>query len=227
MLRTMFQWIAGTLSALAATVPILRLPRVIRSVVHPWTKRPRATVLRHAAGPALGVAVLLVTAVLLGNLLAVGVGGILLAIPNVVILKGDPLTKEGKASEAITPGHLLEPGGVNDVQKHSAAGENAAPMFADIADPIGGDKDQAYAAGNQVKWRVCRPGDEVNALVAAGAAAIADGVYLESAGDGTLRVLTAAAATTQAQRLSVVARALEAVDNSAGTAEARIVVEVV
>jgi hypothetical protein len=54
-------------------------------------------------------------------------------------------------------------------------------------------------------------------MVAAAAAAIAIGAYLEYAGDGTLKVWAAG---------TRIAQALEAVDNSAGGAPARIRVEI-
>jgi len=73
---------------------------------------------------------------------------------------------------------------------------------------------------------VSEPGEEVHALVAAAAPAIAIGDALESAGDGTVRKVVARAATTSAQTNSIIGIALEAVDNSGGGTPVRIVMEV-
>lgn len=145
---------------------------------------------------------------------------------RVVVLKGNPHVKEGAASEAITPGHLIEFGGSNDLQKHSTAAGNARKAFADLADMVGKGIDDAYATGDQVKYVVAASGDEINALVAAGASAISKGDPLESAGDGTVRVQATEAATADTQRDSVVGYALEAVDNSGGGSAVRIEMEV-
>ena len=147
---------------------------------------------------------------------------------KVVNLKGSPIPKEGTAEVAITPGELIERDATDgQFQPHATAAGNAVPMFADINPEIGGGLDDDYAVNQQMKAFVAYSGCEVNALVAASAAAIAIGDYLESAGDGTLRKASSSAATSEAQRAGIVARALEAVDNSSGTVEARIKVEVV
>lgn len=146
--------------------------------------------------------------------------------PNTIILKGDGCRKEGKASGAITPGHLVEFGGANDLQVHSTAASTARKAFAVENDLIGNGIDTAYALGDQVQYNVFKSGDEVYALVAAAAAAVTKGAALESAGDGTLCIQTVDAATDNTQRNSVVAYALEAVDNSGGGTAARIKVEV-
>lgn len=146
--------------------------------------------------------------------------------PNTVILKGNGIRKEGKASAAITPGHLIEFGGANDLRVHATAAANARKAFAVENDLVGDGIATAYATGERVQYEVFGSGCEVYALVAASATAITKGAALESAGDGTLRILTTAAATTQAQRDGVVAYALEAVDNSGGGSPARIKVEI-
>jgi len=142
-------------------------------------------------------------------------------------LKGDGLVKEANAGGAITPGHLVFIATDGDVEVHGTAAVNAIPAFALEADFIGKGIDVAYAAGERVQYLMPQRGAEIFALVAASAAAIVIGDYLESAGDGTVRILTAAAATSEAARQSVVARAIEAVDNSGGGSPARIKIEVV
>lgn len=160
----------------------------------------------------------------------VGMDGVVLAAPHIIFLRGvgQKFTKEALAAtgSSILPGHLVERSSETEVQEHSTAAGNAAPLFADIAGEIGDDIDTAYAVGDQVKMIFAKPGDEIYALVAAGASAISVGDALESAGDGTLRVQSANAATDATERDSVVAYAIEAVDNSGGGSVARIKVEV-
>ncbi len=140
--------------------------------------------------------------------------------------------KERIAAGTIKPGHLLEQDSNGKVVVHNSAGENAVPMFAledAYADTSGSAKaiDTTYASDDSVFVGVCPTGVEVYALLAANASAVVNGVFLESDGDGTLRILTTDAATDDAQREAVVAFALESVDNSAVGSEARIKVMVV
>jgi hypothetical protein len=155
--------------------------------------------------------------------------------PKTIILKGTPLRKEGVASAAITPGHLVEFGGAEDLRVHSVAGGNARKAFAVEYDPEK-EIDTAYAAAEQVMYVAAGTGDEIYALVAAAAVAIAKGDPLESAGDGTLRKHTppsqvvaeggTATYTITQNHNAIVAFALEAINNSAGASAVRIKVEV-
>lgn len=147
-------------------------------------------------------------------------------MPNTIILLGQGCRKEGIASSAITPGHLVAFGGANDLQVHSTAAGNARKAFAVENDLIGNGIDDAYAAGDQVQYNVFRPGDEVYALVADGAPAISKNDALESAGDGTLRKITPGSSATSARIDGIIGYALEAVDNSGGSSAARIRIEV-
>lgn len=144
--------------------------------------------------------------------------------PNTIVLKGCGTRKEAIASGAITPGHLVEFGGAQDLRVHATAGGNARKAFAVENDLMGTGIDTAYALLDQVQYNVFKAGDEVYALVAAGAAAITKGNALESAGDGTLQVEGTATATGDTD--IVVAYALESVDNSVGGSAVRIKVEV-
>lgn len=146
--------------------------------------------------------------------------------PKTIVLKGVPIRKEGVASGAITPGHLVEFGGSNDLQVHSTAAGTARKAFAVENDLVGNGITDAYALGDQVQYVVCQSGVEIYALVAANATAIEKGDPLQSAGDGTLRIQSTDAATDDTQRNSLVAYALEDVDNSAGGSVARIKVEI-
>lgn len=145
--------------------------------------------------------------------------------PKTITLKGVGIHKEGAAIAAILPGDLLEFNSTG-LRRHSVAASNARKAFALENDQVGDDIDTAYAIGARVKYAVFHAGEEVYARVAAAATAITKGAALESAGDGTLRIATADAATDTAQRDSIVAYALEAVDNSAGGAAVRIRAEV-
>lgn len=145
---------------------------------------------------------------------------------NTIVLKGHSIRKEREAAAAINPGHLVEITSADKVQVHGTAAANAQRAFAVENEVVGKGIDDAYATGDWVLYEVLQPGAEIQAVLAASATAVARGAFLESAGDGTLRVLTTAAATSQASRASVVAVALEAVDNSGGGSEAYITVEI-
>ena len=146
--------------------------------------------------------------------------------PKTIILKGDVVRKEllMKASEAIFPGHLVERDSAGTLQKHSTASGTTSSLFAVEGDADGSSISDAFADGETVPFAACPAGTEVYAILEDGHT-IAIGDPLESAGDGTLQGLTASAATSQAQRNSVVATALEAVTTSGSTS--RIKVEVI
>jgi len=137
---------------------------------------------------------------------------------NTIAVKGDYIRKEGEASGAITPGHLIEWGGSQDVQVHSSAAGIARKAFAVENDLIGRDITDAYAQGETVQYGVFPPGAEVYAFLAGGET-VSKGDALVSAGDGTL------AAMASGEEGSVVAFAAEDLANSASAA-ARLLVEV-
>ena len=146
---------------------------------------------------------------------------------NTILLKGRGIRKERISAAAITPGYLVDFNAAGLVLKHAGAGLNASAAFA-VEDELNGKAiTEAWASGDQVVYEIMPSGSEVYALVAAAAAAIVIGDELESAGDGTLRKLTVDVATDNTQRIAVVARAIEAVDNSGGGTEARLKVEIV
>lgn len=106
-------------------------------------------------------------------------------MPNTILLKGDGVQKEGEASAAITPGDLIEFGGTNDLRVHAVAGAQARKAFALENDLVGRGVDDAYAAGDTVKYLVAYPGAELWARISE---AVTKGDFLESAGDGRLQV---------------------------------------
>jgi len=112
---------------------------------------------------------------------------------NAIILKGNGIRKERIANAAITPGMLVELMSTNKVRKHASAGAYAQSAYAVENEVVGDDIDVDYAAADNVLYNVMERGAEINALVAAAAAALVIGDKLESAGDGTLRKLTAGA----------------------------------
>jgi len=154
--------------------------------------------------------------------------------PHQIIIKGDPIHKEGIATESITPGDLLDfvSGSAATpnatyltpyLKKHSVSGGRATKMFALNQDyigsvPPGTNIDKTYANLDQVFYAVFRPGDEVFARLKA-SENVSYGTYLDSAGDGTLKI----AAGGSAGGGVLVARALEA--SNVGTV-ARLIVEV-
>lgn len=149
-----------------------------------------------------------------------------MATPKTILLKGDGVFKEAAAGGAVTPGHLININSSGAFVVHGTAGGDAFPMFAVEDDIQGKDITDAYASGDQCFAVVPARGAEIYALVPAAASAIVVGDILESNGDGTLRK-GAAAAVTATNLRRIVARALEAVNNSGGGTPARIKVEVV
>jgi hypothetical protein len=141
---------------------------------------------------------------------------------NTIALKGGFIRKEGEASAAITPGHLVEFGGANDLRVHSTSGGPARKAFALENDLIGDAIGDAYAAGATVQYGVFESGAEINAFLDGGENA-SKGDALVSAGDGSLRVQS-----TEVEQDVIVAYAMEAKDNSAqsaGGTQLRIIVE--
>ncbi len=130
---------------------------------------------------------------------------------------GQPILNERLANAAgIIPGHLVIEA-LGKVGVNSAADALAPKLFAQTNLATAGDIDTAYANDETVSYGAYHAGQTVNAIVAAGAAAIADGAPIASAGDGTVKVGTAATA---------IAHATEAVDNSAGASSVRIQIRI-
>lgn len=133
-----------------------------------------------------------------------------------IILLGQPVYNEdGAASAAVTPGMLVS--GITSIAPYATAAGNAARAFALDRPEMGKTIDDVYAIGDTVKVGVFHQGEHVLALIAAGQNIAADARLEAGATAGTLRVFAAGV---------VLARALEAVDNTAGPGNARIRVEV-
>lgn len=125
----------------------------------------------------------------------------------------EPKLKEYTAEAAITPGHLVELMSSGNVRVHATAGGTAATRFAMADMNQGKEIDDAYAADTVCLCGSFSPGDEVNAILANGeSAAIND--FLESEGDGTLRVVDIDPSAGAISVQSIVGVALEAIDMS-------------
>lgn len=152
--------------------------------------------------------------------------------PHTITLRGDPIASEAraKASEAIKPGMLVELHTDGTLKKHATAKAQANASFVREPDIFGGSVDDTYDDGDTVLFSTFRPGDWVWAwLVDEGNVAV--GALLESAGDGSLRAVTAASQSGTTPFAVVtggvaIAKALEAKDNTGGTGPVRIKVEV-
>lgn len=139
--------------------------------------------------------------------------------PKTIELYGHGIQTEAKALGAITPGMLVERA-TGGVQAHSTAQEGGQASFAQPYGLTGRGIDDAHQTDDQVVFKTYAAGSGVYALLPASAVAVTEGAFLVSNGDGTLRLQTGSSTAT------VVAQALEAVDNSGGSAVARIRVEV-
>ena len=136
-----------------------------------------------------------------------------------ITVKGEFIRKEAEAAGAITPGHLIEDDGNGDVIVHATAAGEGRKAFALENSLIGDGIDDDYADGDTVQYGVFTQGAEVYAFLAAGEnAGIGDA--LVSNGDGTLAVMGTG------EEAVIMAWAMEAVDNSAGSDAERITVEV-
>ena len=130
---------------------------------------------------------------------------------------GAPIMNEGvaDAATAIVPGMLVEETATGVIE-NSTPSAPAQKLFADTNPANGSTIDTVYPVGGLVRYGAYHSGQEVNALVAAGAAAIAKGDPVESAGDGTLA----------GGFVAIIGYALEAVDNSGGATSARLAIRI-
>jgi len=151
--------------------------------------------------------------------------------PHTIMLSDDPpfVRDESRAdSVAITPGDLIEPTGSGLVKLHATQAGNAQPWFA-VENPWSQDNtiasiDTDYGTQDNVFYVKCHAPQQVYAWLQPGGS-VAAHTLLESAGSmGALQTATAEGTTTVPLRY--VAKALETVDNGAGTINARIKVEV-
>lgn len=128
-----------------------------------------------------------------------------------ILIKGRPnQSEDGIAGAVVLPGYLVD--GVTSIVPHASAGGACPRTFAAERDEMGAGVDDAYkhgyapasayAIGDAVKVLACAPGDRVLAYIASGQN-ITSNDRLESAGNGTLRILASGV---------IIGRALETYD---------------
>lgn len=148
---------------------------------------------------------------------------------NSIVLRGDYVQKEGKASVAVRPGMLVEFDGnsvgttlgVRPCTKAGVGLGATRKAFALENDLVGQGIDDNYDISDTVRYGVFQRGAEVQALLATGNN-VAIGDALASNGAGNLKK---AATTVGADDEEIVCYAMEALNNSSGS-DARLRVEV-
>jgi hypothetical protein len=142
---------------------------------------------------------------------------------NTIHLKGQPIRKEGVATAIVKPGYFV----VSRPRTATQNGSIGLPTAGAAAQGVileneleGKTITDSYAIGDNVLYGVFPKGSEVLARVAAANPAIAAGVPLKVTATGTLAL--GVVGTDH-----IVAVSIEAVDNSAGGAEAWIQVEII
>lgn len=151
--------------------------------------------------------------------------------PKTIMLSDEPpfVRKERQANNvAITPGDLIEPSGTAQVILHATQGGDARRWFA-VENPWAADNSAAaidtdYAVADNVFFIKGQAGQQVYAWLEPGGS-VAVNTFLQSA--GSMGALEALAAGTALLSRRLIGFALETVDNSAGTVNARIKVELV
>lgn len=113
--------------------------------------------------------------------------------PNTIWLGGGMvIVNDVAAGAAFNPGHLIErynSAGTPLYRKHSTAGGAAVPIFALNQPMLNKGVDDAYAINDLVEAGIFQSGSLVWALI--GVLTVVQGDKLESAGNGTLRLLAA------------------------------------
>ena len=117
--------------------------------------------------------------------------------PATIFLGGERTQINDRAvSEAVKPGHLVElfnAAGVHRFRKHATAGGDTARLVATDASMLNKGVDDAYAANDLVEVSAGRGGSTFWMRLNSGETIVA-GNKLESAGDGTLRILASGTA---------------------------------
>jgi len=133
-----------------------------------------------------------------------------------ISLKAPGVREEDTASEVITPGHLIEFGGSNDIQKHSSAGSDVQPLIAVENDVVGDGVDTDYVSGERVQYDAPHTG-AIYLMRLADGENVTRGTFLESAGDGTVQA--AGTASSSGAHVAVVGQADEDLDLSGSAGE--------
>ena len=130
---------------------------------------------------------------------------------------GAPILSERLAGVAGIVAGMLVRESAGNVILNVTADALGPKLFAQVNLAVSGDIDKVYASGETVSYGAYHSGQEVNAIVAAGAASIADGAPVTCAGDGTVKIGTDA---------NAIGYATEAVDNSGGGTSVRLSIRV-
>ena len=133
----------------------------------------------------------------------------LLVISQAMFLKGSlHKVEEARATETISPGHLIEMTSTGAVQKNDkVAGSIQTLVAMEDAKRGGGGITDDYLVNELVMYHLCIPGDLVYLRIPAAAAAIVKGDSLEPAANGVVIKLASGV------RIAI---AEEAIDNSGG-----------
>lgn len=137
-------------------------------------------------------------------------------MPKTIALKAPGVREELTASEAITPGHLVEFGGTDDIQKHASAGGDAQPLIAVENDVVGDDISTDYASGEEAQVDAPHAG-AVYYMWLNNGENVSRGDFLESAGNGKLQAV--GTASSSGAHVAVVGQADEDVDMSGSAGE--------
>lgn len=111
---------------------------------------------------------------------------------NMIQLKGAFIRKELPAAAAITPGDLVERDSSNEFAVHSSAAGSHGSCFA-VEDELQGlTITDDYSAADRVQVNYQVPGNEVMARLSPDLAGtpVTIGAFLESNGDGDLRLIS-------------------------------------
>jgi len=140
-----------------------------------------------------------------------------------IVLRGDADDiKQRVAGGTITPGHFVVRNSSDQVIVNATDAGIVMPAVAIEKSWAGMGIDTDYVSGEVVTYNTPDSGDEINALLAAGAAAIAQGDPVCLSNDGTVRKFSSGVDSDAA----LIGFALEAVDNSGGGSTARLKIEI-
>jgi len=147
--------------------------------------------------------------------------------PKTIVLKGDPIYKEGKANAAIRPGDLVERMSTGNIRQHAGEDQNVSPVLVAVENSLEGEEiGDNYAANDRVQFCAPPPGAEMYMWLKDGES-VSIGDELGSGGEGSLVKLDDSASGEPDYTHKHVGSALETVDNSSsGSGDVRIQVEI-
>ncbi len=142
--------------------------------------------------------------------------------PRLILLTGENTRQdEGivAGSNTLIPGNILNIDSAGLLINHAGAGLTAQPLrvCTEALNTLEGNGvETTYAAASRASWAAVGSGVVLHLSLDSGSADISTGDYLESDGDGTVRVRTADVDPNEDQLAGTIAQALEDVDNSGG-----------